>query len=147
MKPLRQDPRPVQQAPHPQRLRQQPVLIREQFSDEEEGEYVMPQHLHPRQFHPQEDLATPLSVEFEELPWPPRFNPTILPQFDGDSDPKDFLLKYEAAIEASGGGVACKVKAFVLPRTTLVLKPPGRTHPHVGPAPKRAHRCLQSTKA
>jgi len=114
MKPLRQDPRPVQQAPHPQRLRQQPILIREQFSDEEEGEYVMPQHLRPRQFHPQEDLATPLSVEFEELPWPPRFNPTILPQFDGDSDPKDFLLKYEVAIGASGGGAACKVKAFVL---------------------------------
>ena len=114
MKPLRQDPRPVQQAPHPQRLRQQPVLIREQFSNEEEGEYVMPQHLRPRQFHPQEDLTTPLSVEFEDLPWPPRFNPTILPQFDGDSDPKDFLLKYEAAIEASGGGAACKVKAFVL---------------------------------
>ena len=37
----------MRQAPHPQRLRQQPVLIREQFSDEEEGEYVMPQHLHP----------------------------------------------------------------------------------------------------
>ena len=74
----------------------------------------MPQHLRPRQFHPQEDLATPLSVEFEVLPWPPRFNPTILPQFDGDSDPKDFLLKYEMAIEASGGGAACKVNAFVL---------------------------------
>ena len=27
MKPLRQDPRPVQQAPQPQRLRQQPVII------------------------------------------------------------------------------------------------------------------------
>ena len=74
----------------------------------------MPHQLRPQQFYPQQDLATPLSVEFEELPWPPRFNPTILPQFDGESDPKDFLLKYEAAIEASGGGATCKVKAFVL---------------------------------
>src|SRR6185436_955054 len=56
----------------------------------------------------------PFSAEFKELPWPPRFNPTILPQYDGDSDPKDFLLKYEAAIEASGGGATCKVKAFFL---------------------------------
>ena len=68
----------------------------------------------PHQNRPQQGLATPLSAEFEELPWPPRFNPTILPYFDGDSDPKDFLLKYEVAIEASGGGPACKVKAFVL---------------------------------
>jgi len=110
MKPLRQDSRPVQQAPQPQRLRQQPIFIEEEwYSDEEEGEYRM-----PHQLRPQQDLATPLSIEFEELPWPPCFNPTILPQFDGDSDPKDFLLKYKAAIEAFGGGAACKVKAFVL---------------------------------
>ena len=74
----------------------------------------MPHQLRPQHIRLQQDLSTPLAVEFEELPWPPRFNPTILPQFDGESDPKDFLLKYEAAIEASGGGAACKVKAFVL---------------------------------
>ena len=84
MKPLRQDPKPMQQAPQPQRLRQQPILIEEeQYSDEEEGEYVM-----PHQHRPQQGLGTPFSAEFEELPWPPRFNPIILPQFDGDSDPK-----------------------------------------------------------
>jgi len=101
--------------PQPQSVRQQPIFIdEEQYSDEEEGEYRMPHQLRPQQIRPQQDLATPLSVEFEELPWPPRFNPTILPQFDGESNPKDFLLKYEAAIEASVGGAACKVKAFVL---------------------------------
>ena len=110
MKPRRQAPKTVQQALQPHRLLQQPILIEEgQYSDEEEGEYVL-QH----KLCPQRGLTTPLSAEFEELPWPPRFNPTILSQFDGDSDPKDFLLKYEAAIEASGGGPACKVKAFVL---------------------------------
>jgi len=110
MKHPRQAPKPMQQAPQPQRLRQQPILIEEDlYSDEEEGEYVM-----PHQQRPQQGLITPLSAEFEELPWPPCFNPTILPQFDGDSDQKDFLLKYEAAIEATGGGPACKVKAFVL---------------------------------
>ena len=74
----------------------------------------MPHQLRPQHIRLQQDLATPLAVEFEELPWPPRFKPTILPQFDGESDPKDFLLKYKAAIEASGSDVACKVKAFVL---------------------------------
>src|SRR6185437_4390044 len=92
--------KPMPQAPQPQRLCQHPVFIEEElYSDKEEGEYVIPHH-----HRPQQGLGTPLSAEFEELPWPPRFNPTILPQFDGESDPKDFLLKYEATIEASGGG-------------------------------------------
>ena len=40
--------------------------------------------------------------------------PSNMPQIDGESDPEEFLLKYEATIEASGGGTACKAKAFVL---------------------------------
>jgi hypothetical protein len=84
----RQALKPVPQVPQPQRLCQQPILIEEElYSDEEEGEYEM-----PHQHRPQQGLATPLSAEFEQILWPPRFNPTILPQYDGDSDPKYFLL-------------------------------------------------------
>ena len=57
---------------------------------------------------------SPLSKELEEVQWPHRLNPVVLPQFDGESDPKEFLLKYEATIEAAGGGSACKVKALIL---------------------------------
>ena len=57
---------------------------------------------------------TPLSEELEEIQWPHRLNPAVLPQFDGESDREVFLLKYEATIEASGGGTACKAKALVL---------------------------------
>ena len=57
---------------------------------------------------------SPLSEELEEVQWPHRLNPAILPQFDGESDPEEFLLRYEATIEASGGGTACKAKALVL---------------------------------
>ena len=57
---------------------------------------------------------TPLSDELEEIQWPHRLNPAVLPQFDGESDPEEFLLKYEATIKASGGGTACKAKALVL---------------------------------
>jgi hypothetical protein len=39
----------MQQAPQPQRLRQQPIIIEEeQYSDEEEGEYMMPHQLRPQ---------------------------------------------------------------------------------------------------
>ena len=57
---------------------------------------------------------SPLSEELEEVQWPHHLNPAILPQFDGESDPEVFLLKYEATKEASGGGTACKAKALVL---------------------------------
>ena len=98
--------------PQPQRLCHKPVIIEEElYSNEEEGEYAVIQQQHQPQ---QGGFGTPLLVEFEELQWPPRFNPAILPRYVGDSDPREFLLKYEAAIEAIGGGAACKVKALVL---------------------------------
>jgi len=139
MKHLRQDPKPVQQAPQPQRLRQQPILIEEQYSDEEEGEYVM-----PHQLRPQQGLATPLSAEFEELPCPPRFNPTILPQFDGDSDPKRFPPQVRSghrSIRRRPGMQSQSIRPLAQgPRSALVLQPPRRPHPNMGPAPRRAHR-------
>ena len=48
------------------------------------------------------------------MQWPHCLNPAVLPQFDGELDPKEFLLKYKATIEAAGGGSACKAKALVL---------------------------------
>ena len=33
---------------------------------------------------------TPLSEELEEIQWPHRLNPAVLPQFDGETDPKSF---------------------------------------------------------
>jgi len=68
-------------------------------------------HQQSRYHHGQRTL---LSDELEEMQWPQHLNPTILPQFDGESDLKEFLLKYEATIEAAGGGTACKAKALVL---------------------------------
>jgi hypothetical protein len=41
-------------------------------------------------------------------------NPAVLPQYDRDSDPRVFLLKCEAAVEATRGGSACKTNALVL---------------------------------
>ena len=72
---------------------------------EEEGEYCR----HYRHRGPQ----SLLSEELEEMQWPRHFNLAVLPQFDGESDPKEFLLKYEATIKETGGGSACKAKALV----------------------------------
>jgi len=90
----------------PPRSRQKFVPV-EEISDHSESDG---EECYRRSHH----RISPLSEELEEVQWPHRLNPAILPQFDGESDPEEFLLKYEATIEASGGGTACKAKALVL---------------------------------
>jgi hypothetical protein len=63
---------------------------------------------------PQHRLGIPLSVELESASWPRRFNANTLPQYDGDYDPKEFLMKFEAAVESNGGDATTKAKALVM---------------------------------
>jgi hypothetical protein len=58
--------------------------------------------------------VSPLSVELESALWPRRFNANTLPQYDGDYDPKEFLMKFEVAVESNGGDATTKAKALVL---------------------------------
>jgi hypothetical protein len=58
--------------------------------------------------------VSPLSVELESAPWPRRFNANTLPQYNGDYDPKEFLMKFEAAVESNGGDATTKAKALML---------------------------------
>jgi hypothetical protein len=54
--------------------------------------------------------VSPLSVKLESAPWPRRFNANTLPQYD----PKEFLMKFEAAVESNGGDTTTKTKALVM---------------------------------
>jgi hypothetical protein len=42
------------------------------------------------------DDASPLAAELQATPWPPSYKPPQLPMYDGHSDPKQFLMSYEA---------------------------------------------------
>jgi hypothetical protein len=44
------------------------------------------------------DDASPLATELQATPWPPSYKPPQLPMYDGHSDPKQFLVSYEATI-------------------------------------------------
>jgi hypothetical protein len=44
------------------------------------------------------DYASPLAAELQAIPWPPSYKPPQLPMYDGHSDPKQFLMSYEATI-------------------------------------------------
>jgi hypothetical protein len=57
------------------------------------------------------------------LPWqqncslphgPPSYKPPQLPMYDGHSDPKQFLMSYEAIISSHGGNTVVMAKSFVM---------------------------------
>jgi hypothetical protein len=60
------------------------------------------------------DDASPLAAELQAIPWPPSYKPPQRPMYDGHSDPKQFLMSYEATISSYGGNAAVMAKSFVM---------------------------------
>jgi hypothetical protein len=60
------------------------------------------------------DDTSPLSTELQATPWPQYYKPPQLPMYDGHSDPKQFLMSYEATISSYGGNTAVMAKSFVM---------------------------------
>jgi hypothetical protein len=60
------------------------------------------------------DDASPLSAELQATPWPSSYKPPQLLMYDGHSDPKQFLMSYEATISSYGGNTAVMAKSFIM---------------------------------
>jgi hypothetical protein len=60
------------------------------------------------------DDASPLAAELQATLWPPSYKPPQLPMYDGHSDPKQFLMNYEATISSYGGNTTIMAKSFVM---------------------------------
>jgi hypothetical protein len=60
------------------------------------------------------DDASPLTVELQATPFPPSYKLPQLPMYDGHSDPKQFLMSYEATISSYGGNTIVMAKSFVM---------------------------------
>jgi hypothetical protein len=60
------------------------------------------------------DDASPLVAELQAIPCPPSYKPPQLPMYDGHSDPKQFLMSYEATISSYVGNAAVMAKSFVM---------------------------------
>jgi hypothetical protein len=58
--------------------------------------------------------ASPLVAELQATAWPSSYKPPQLPMYDGHSDPKQFLMSYEATISSYGGNTAVMEKSFVM---------------------------------
>jgi hypothetical protein len=52
------------------------------------------------------DDASPLVAELQAILWPQSYKSPQLPMYDGHSDPKQFLMSYEATISSYGGNAA-----------------------------------------
>jgi hypothetical protein len=60
------------------------------------------------------DDTSPLATELQAVPRPPSYKPPQLPMYDGHSDPKQFLMSYEAIISSYGGNTTVMAKSFVM---------------------------------
>jgi hypothetical protein len=60
------------------------------------------------------DGASPLTLELQATPWSPLYRPPMLLVYDGLSDPKQFLMSYEATISSYGGDTTVMAKSFVM---------------------------------
>jgi hypothetical protein len=60
------------------------------------------------------DPKSPLSQEIQVTPWPQSYRPVPLPRFSGQSDPRQFLMSYEATILSAGGDDSLLVKSFII---------------------------------
>jgi hypothetical protein len=60
------------------------------------------------------DDASPLAAELQATLWPPSYKPPQFSMYDWHSDPKQFLMSYEATISSYGGNAAIMAKSFVM---------------------------------
>jgi hypothetical protein len=58
--------------------------------------------------------ASPLAAELQATLLSPSYKPPQLPMYDGHSDPKQFLMSYDATISSYGGNTAVMAKSFVM---------------------------------
>jgi hypothetical protein len=100
MRPLTQDDQ--DRRPQHRELRQEsPINEDEWYDDFHHGNFAF-------------DDASPLVVELQATPWPPSYKPPQVPMYDGHSNPKQFLMSYEATISSYGGNIAVMAKSFVM---------------------------------
>ena len=66
------------------------------------------------QTHRTIDSKSPLSKGIQSSPWPPSYKPITLPKFNGGSDPRQFIMSFEAAVASASGNEAVLAKSFII---------------------------------
>jgi hypothetical protein len=60
------------------------------------------------------DSESPLSIGLQTAPWPPKFKPISLPKYNGFANSRQFLMRYESAVNSAGGDDVALAKSFIV---------------------------------
>jgi hypothetical protein len=60
------------------------------------------------------DPESPLSIGLQTAPWPPKFKPISLSKYNGFENSRQFLMKYESAVNSAGGDDVALAKSFII---------------------------------
>jgi hypothetical protein len=60
------------------------------------------------------DPASPLSIGLQIAPWPPKFKPVSLPKYNGFGNSRQFLMRYESAVNSVGRDDVALAKSFII---------------------------------
>jgi hypothetical protein len=60
------------------------------------------------------DPDLPLSIGLQTTPWSPKFKPHSLPKYNGFGNSRQFLMRYESAVNSAGGDDVALEKSFII---------------------------------
>jgi hypothetical protein len=60
------------------------------------------------------DPESPLSIGLQTAPWSPKFKPASLPKYNGFGNSRQFLMRYELAVNSAGGDDVALAKSFII---------------------------------
>jgi hypothetical protein len=60
------------------------------------------------------DPESPLSIGLQTAPWPPKFKPVSLPKYNSFGNSRQFLMRYESAVNSAGGDDVALAKSFII---------------------------------
>jgi hypothetical protein len=65
------------------------------------------------------DPKSPLSIGLQTAQWPPKFKPVSLPKYNGFENSRQFLLRYESAVNSARGDDVALAKSFIKQKRKL----------------------------
>jgi hypothetical protein len=60
------------------------------------------------------DPESPLFIGLKTAPWPPKFKPVSLPKYNGFENSRQFLKRYESAMNSTGEDDVALAKSFII---------------------------------
>jgi hypothetical protein len=60
------------------------------------------------------DPKSPLSIRLQTTPWPPKFKAVSLPKYNGFGNSRQFLMRYESAVNSAGGDDVALAKSSII---------------------------------